>query len=303
MKKTWVTAASLLIALTGSAGAHPLLSAKSEECLDCHEHVTPGIVADWAKSRHAHVTPAQAAQKQTLQKRVSFTTPPRKIADKVVGCAECHTLNPELHKDSFEHNGSTVHVVVSPPDCALCHPVEVEEYGKNLMSRAYGNLRNNALYHNLADSIVGEQNFVKGKIVSSPPDEKTKNDSCFKCHGSKVEVKGMVTRDTEMGEMAFPVLSGWPNQGVGRLNPDGSKGSCSACHPRHQFSIEVARKPYTCSQCHKGPDTPAYQVYMVSKHGNIFSSLGKEWNFKAVPWTVGRDFTAPTCAVCHISLL
>jgi cytochrome c553 len=65
----------------------------------------------------------------------------------------------------------------------------------------------------------------------------------------------------------------------------------------------MARKPSTCSECHKGPDVPGYQVYKVSKHGNIYSALGKKWNFKAVPWTVGKDFTAPTCAACHVSLV
>jgi hypothetical protein len=65
----------------------------------------------------------------------------------------------------------------------------------------------------------------------------------------------------------------------------------------------MARKPETCSECHKGPDVPAYSVYIVSKHGNIYSALNSEWNFKAVPWTVGKDFKAPTCAVCHISLI
>jgi hypothetical protein len=103
--------------------------------------------------------------------------------------------------------------------------------------------------------------------------------------------------------MNFPVLSGWPNGGVGRLNPDGTKGSCTSCHTRHAFSIDMARKPYTCSECHKGPDVPAYKTYVVSKHGNIFSSLGKEWDFSAVPWTVGKDFTAPPCAACHASLI
>jgi len=48
---------------------------------------------------------------------------------------------------------------------------------------------------------------------------------------------------------------------------------------------------------------PAYKVYQVSKHGNIFSSLGKEWNFESVPWIVGKDFTAPTCATCHVNFL
>jgi hypothetical protein len=103
--------------------------------------------------------------------------------------------------------------------------------------------------------------------------------------------------------MTFPVIAGWPNQGVGRINLDGSLGSCSACHARHEFSIEMARKPYTCKECHVGPDVPAFKVYDASKHGNIFSSMNKAWNFKDVPWTVGEDFTAPTCAACHISLL
>jgi hydroxylamine dehydrogenase len=80
-------------------------------------------------------------------------------------------------------------------------------------------------------------------------------------------------------------------------------GSCSACHTRHQFSIEIARKPHTCSECHKGPDVPAYGVYTVSKHGNLYHSVKENWHFDSVPWTVGRDFTAPTCAVCHISLV
>jgi hypothetical protein len=65
----------------------------------------------------------------------------------------------------------------------------------------------------------------------------------------------------------------------------------------------MARKPHTCSQCHKGPDVPIYKVYQVSKHGNIYSAIGDKWNFEEVPWTVGKDFTAPTCATCHVSLI
>ena len=42
---------------------------------------------------------------------------------------------------------------------------------------------------------------------------------------------------------------------------------------------------------------------MASKHGSIFSSKSSDWDFTAVPWTVGKDFTAPTCAACHISQL
>ncbi|MGC1403789.1 MAG: multiheme c-type cytochrome, partial [Thermodesulfobacteriota bacterium] len=63
------------------------------------------------------------------------------------------------------------------------------------------------------------------------------------------------------------------------------------------------RKPFTCSQCHKGPDVPMFEVYSVSKHGNIFLAQGKDWDFKNVPWKVGKDLTAPTCATCHVSLM
>ena len=82
-----------------------------------------------------------------------------------------------------------------------------------------------------------------------------------------------------------------------------NESACSACHARHQFSIEMARKPYTCMECHIGPDVPAFKVYSASKHGNIFSAMNKSWDFEAVPWTIGKDFTAPTCATCHVSLL
>jgi hypothetical protein len=171
------------------------------------------------------------------------------------------------------------------------------------MSHAHVNLGNNPLYQSLMKSINGIQSFENMKTTLAEPDEKTTADSCWACHGTTLQVKGLESRSTDFGDMEFPRLSGWPNQGVGRLNTDGSQGSCSACHSRHQFAMQSARKPYTCSQCHKGPDVPAYQAYSVSKHGNLFSSLYGEWNFTEVPWTVGKDFAGPTCAVCHASLL
>jgi hypothetical protein len=52
-----------------------------------------------------------------------------------------------------------------------------------------------------------------------------------------------------------------------------------------------------------GPDVPAFPVYSASKHGNIYSTMGKNWEFETVPWTIGKDIGAPTCATCHLSLL
>lgn len=47
------------------------ISGDTEACLGCHESVTPGIVADWRKSRHAKTTPEMALNKPVLERRVS----------------------------------------------------------------------------------------------------------------------------------------------------------------------------------------------------------------------------------------
>jgi hydroxylamine dehydrogenase len=282
------------------------ISTESKRCLGCHKIVTPGIVADWQKSLHSLVTPTEALGKEKLMRRVSLTSFPEGVGENVVGCAECHTRNPDSHTDTFDHNGFKVHVVVTPEDCAACHPEERKQYADNLMSNAYANLMDNSVYRMLIEDINSVKDFngvISPHADANSEDPLTDADSCLSCHGTVVEVEGLKSRSTLMGEMEFPVLTGWPNVGVGRINPDGSKGACTSCHPRHNFSIEVARKPYTCAQCHKGPDVPAYPVYMVSKHGNIFSSSQKEWNFNEVPWKVGVDFNAPTCATCHVSLV
>ncbi len=305
MKRAILALMVTMVILAWSFGvqAQPPVSEATQACLDCHAQVTPGIVADWQKSLHANITPGSAMKKLALKRMISAAKVPQGVAGTVVGCAECHTVNPETHKDTFKHNGFQVHVVVTPKDCSICHPVEVAQYSKNIMSHAHGNLLNNPVYHNLVDTTDGVQDFDGTRTIYKPADAVTTAESCAYCHGTKVEVKGKEARETELGEMKFPVLSGWPNQGVGRINPDGSMGSCTSCHTRHRFSIAMARKPYTCAECHKGPDVPAYKVYMVSKHGNIYYSMGKDWNFDAVPWTVGKDFSAPTCATCHASLI
>ncbi|MBN1102390.1 MAG: hydroxylamine oxidase [Deltaproteobacteria bacterium] len=292
-----------LLLVPASTPAEVRVSEATASCIECHSSIHPGIVEEWRKSRMSRVTPAAARDVKERERRVSFTGIPSELTEVVVGCAECHTGQSQDRKASFEHNGFRVHTVVSPRDCALCHPAEVEQYGQNLMSHAYGNLMQNAVYLDLARSVTGVQVLKEDRVTLRDPDPESMADSCLHCHGTRIGIRRMETRETDYGEMVFPVLSGWPNQGVGRINPDGSKGSCSACHTRHRFALEMARKPYTCAQCHKGPDVPAYKVYEVSKHGNLFNSLGKNWNFDAVPWRIGADLTAPTCATCHVSLL
>jgi len=286
----------------GAAGVP--ISDATAECLDCHGSVHPGIVSAWEKSRHFHVTPQQALDLEPTARRVSSADIPAALQKAAVGCAECHMLRPAAHADTFEHNGYQIHVVVTPADCRTCHEQEAAQYSDNLMSHAYGNLADNALYRQLQLSIIGRQLLEDGRVSFSPADDETRAEACYYCHGTRLTVAGTRTRRTEIaGELEFPVINGWPNQGVGRVNPDGSLGSCAACHTRHEFSIAMARKPSACKGCHVGPDVPAYKVYTASKHGSINSAMQNSWDFTSVPWTIGRDFTAPTCAACHMSLL
>lgn len=279
------------------------VSEETLECINCHSVIHPGIVESWNNSKHSKITPSKANEKSKIEKRVSFTSLNENMKNVVVGCYECHSLNTDKHKDAFEHFGYKINVVVSPNDCSTCHPVEVEQYSKNIMAYAHSNLVDNAVYKDLMNAVNNPHSFTKGKIEIKQSNKLTDYESCLYCHGTKLEVKGLETRETVFGEATFPILDGWPNQGVGRINLDGSRGSCTACHTRHEFSIEVARKPYTCAECHKGPDVPAYKVYEVSKHGNIFNSEKHKYDFDAVPWKLGKDFSVPTCATCHISLI
>ncbi|MFH1091908.1 MAG: hydroxylamine oxidase, partial [Pseudomonadota bacterium] len=97
------------------------ISQATKDCLECHNLASPGIVADWKKSRHYQVSPAEAVKKPVNERRVSVTKPPDNLAGFAVGCAECHANNPGGHPDSFEHGDLKVHVVVTPKDCQVCH--------------------------------------------------------------------------------------------------------------------------------------------------------------------------------------
>ena len=224
-------------------GASGKISEDTEACLECHASAHPGIVADWEKSRMTKITPAEALKKTERERRISVKKVASELSGNIVGCAECHTMNPEKHRDTFDHEGYQVHTVVTPQDCATCHPVEAGQYSKNIMSHAHLNLNNNPVYLNLMETINGEQSFEDGKITYKKSDAKTNADSCNHCHGTKVEVQGVKARDTDFGELEFPVLKGWPNQGVGRINPDKSLDHVPPATPDTIFLLKWRENP------------------------------------------------------------
>lgn len=88
---------------------------------------------------------------------------------------------------------------------------------------------------------------------------------------------------------------------ISAMWPDGSVGECDVCHSKHTFSLEVARNPYTCGECHLGPDHPQREIYFESKHGNIFAAKGGKWdlNYKSSEEN-GIPIEAPVCTTCHM---
>jgi len=190
------------------------------------------------------------------------------------GCYECHRAE-KGDADAFEHNGWTIAIIVSPRDCGRCHEAETKEQ--------------EASHHAEAGNILTSQDGLIGQTLGGEPAVSV---GCRQCHGSVVKVAGAGKLDPAT----------WPNTGIGRVNPDGSKGSCSACHTRHRFDRKQARRPESCGKCHLGPDHPQKEVYEESKHGILFQAYADELNMDRARWVAGVDyFDAPTCATCHLS--
>jgi hypothetical protein len=243
-----------------------VISDDNKKCIDCHSQNSNArtAVAQWKESQHAI---------------------------KGVGCLECHQANPS-DIDAFDHYTATIATIVSPKDCSRCHKKEFTEFQRS--HHAQGGKILGSLDNVLAEVVEGSMMHGNAVAVSG----------CKQCHGSEVKFlrneDGSVKKDRNGIVMIDPET--WPNTGIGRMNPDGSLGSCAACHNRHYFSVAQAREPDDCGKCHLGPDHPQYEIYRESKHGINFIAHKGEMNLAAKPWVVGKDYiSAPTCATCHIS--
>ena len=204
-----------------------------------------------------------------------------------IGCFECHRAE-EDDIDAFEHHTQLISVIVSPRDCARCHEKEVEEFSGSHHSKA-GRIMG-SLDNVLAEVVEGNRGMVTPMFPGGV--SAAAANGCWQCHGSEIKV----LPDGKLDPAT------WPNSGIGRVNPDGSEGSCSACHSRHEFSAALARNPENCGKCHMGPDHPQIEIYNESKHGVAFRANIDDMALDNNKWIVGEDYSAaPTCATCHMS--
>ncbi|MDE0108679.1 MAG: multiheme c-type cytochrome [Bryobacterales bacterium] len=239
-----------------------VVTSENADCVTCHRVKSPGIVGQWEISEHAKSG---------------------------IGCLQCHQAQPG-DIDAYEHEGSLVSTIVTPPDCAECHAQETAEFDASHHSRGGEIL--GSLDNVLAEVVEGFVRFddAGNKVNTSA----AAVSGCLQCHGSEVKV-------LEDGRLD-PAT--WPNTGIGRINPDGSRGSCTACHLRHDFSRAQARAPENCGRCHLGPDHPQLEVYQASKHGIAFEANRDRFEpmMEEKEWIPGHDFEqGPTCTSCHMS--
>ncbi|MCK4856632.1 MAG: hypothetical protein KAT58_01560 [candidate division Zixibacteria bacterium] len=193
-----------------------------------------------------------------------------------VTCVDCHGAQ-KGDDDGYLHEGALIATLVTPQDCGACHKKQAAEVENS--------------YHATAGQILDSRDAYLAHVAGGEP---VAIAGCESCHGGKVQIDPNSPNKLSR--------KSWPNSGIGRLNPDGSKGSCTTCHTRHSFSIAQARKPEACSKCHLGPDHPQKEIYEESKHGNAYYTNMDKMNIDSDHWVVGVDyFEAPTCATCHLS--
>jgi hypothetical protein len=281
---------------------HVSVPASSKSCVECHDKSSPGIVDHWEGSTHAL---------------------------KGVGCVECHQAE-KADADAFDHYGAMIATIVTPRDCGRCHKTETEEFLASHHAKG-GNILA-SLDNFLAETVEGSRvpfnphSPTPGHEIDQVNGMASVDTGCKQCHGSKVALEAtdgsLITLDQlkpgpdgkptnkdivakiKKASNGRPLLhpSSWPNTGIGRLNLDGSNGSCSACHSRHDFSPRRARQPENCGKCHLGPDHPQEEIYEESKHGVAYRDLRDKMNLDAKDWVLGEDYSqAPTCATCHMS--
>jgi len=247
----------------------PIMDAGTKHCISCHSEKGVGkvIAEQWKESKHAEVG---------------------------VGCLECHKAE-EGDVDAFEHEGDLIATIVTPKDCGRCHMDEVEQFTGS--HHADAGMIMGSLDNVLAEVVEGHTAFNNGANPAAAS-------GCWQCHGSKVSLlldsDGNPVKD-DKGVLKFDPKT-WPNTGIGRINLDGSKGSCAACHNRHHFSVAQVRQPENCGKCHMGPDHPQIEIYNESKHGVNYHAHREKMNLENKPWILGEDYiAAPTCATCHMS--
>ena len=192
-----------------------------------------------------------------------------------VTCLDCHQAL--KGQGQIEHYSFPLAQEVTSLNCKQCHVTQYEQYARSRHALpAWGAVL--GAEGATPEQVAFAEQYHPG-TVDRPPNPLT-----------RLEGAGA----TESGCLAC--------HSVGKPNSDGSLGSCTHCHGRHNTSLALAREPATCGQCHMGPDHSQIEIYNESKHGVLFNAQRSTINMNADPRRLSTaDMPVPTCATCHMS--
>lgn len=209
-------------------------------------------------------------------------------AARSVLCADCHEVK-QASAGAKDHYGTFVSAATTAATCSRCHPDEVRQYARSR--------------HGLPawTALVGYDALSPTEKAQFNDIEEIRHDP----RGGELPTGFIGARRNALFHIEGDAVTKMACIGchkIGKPNPDGSVGTCTACHLRHEYSLVQARKPETCNRCHIGPDHPQWEIYEESAHGILYHTKGHEWDWNQRPGRLGvADFPAPTCQLCHIS--
>lgn len=270
MNKRMSTGLSLLLVLAVNANSTPEssglqmkrgLSATSQQCISCHENVSPGIVADWKNSRHSHAG---------------------------VSCLECHTTDSanSWAIDHSEYLDGDIHVstLVSPAVCGRCHAQAKAEFDQSGHFRAYHQIIPKDSLHALVKVHEGRNH----PTLSGAPDET----GCMQCHGTRLKTD----KDGRPDPTTWPNM-GMGN--IYPDGSTGNCAACHTRHKFDIAEARKPEACANCHLGPDHPDIEVYEnskhglIYKMEGHQ-------WNWDSPTDAWEPG-DYRAPTCATCHMS--
>lgn len=221
MKRFYGGLVSMSFALLLLVLSQASLAASQSDCVQCHETVSPGQVADWRASKH-------------------------QIED--IGCAECHGI---------EHDGAENAELAVLPDerlCAQCHEEQFEQFTKGKHNLGWASMNAMPVTHLEPDELIEGGRGCGGchnmGVKSEEDKEKLaqqgyryQNNSCDECHtrhafSKREALNPRACRQCHMG-FDHPQWEMWSSSKHGSRYQSGEVGdlpegavapSCQHCH-------------------------------------------------------------------------
>ena len=240
------------------------ITARREDCVVCHQAITPGWVHSWQASVHGRLAEIRKlpdgdsrSYKRKLIGEVELNLQSLGLLKQgstlgEVGCIDCHM---GVGKAQGNHK-TDLHM----PDAANCGQCHVQQFAERESER---------------DTQTWPQNQW--------PAGRPSHALAWKANVETAIWAGMAEREVAEGCSMCHT----------------SQNTCNSCHTRHEFSAAEARRPEACSTCHMEYDGQ-YSHNLVRKVRWGFNPMQSIADNLKHPWFEQRkEAWLTTCAQCH----